>query len=79
MAKGVLVHSLMYYLFPKQQILDSSKLKQFADETLKFNENGGNFFKWVDNTVGKGEIAHYVFSNDLYCPHVKTRACLGKG
>ena len=38
--------------------------------------------KWVENTVGKGEIAHYeqfspfpsVFSKDLYCRHVKTRA-----
>ena len=43
-------------------------------------------FKWVENTVGKGEIARYeqflLFSQcflDLYCRHVKTRACLGKG
>ena len=25
---------------PKQQILDSSKLKEFADDNLKFDENG---------------------------------------
>ena len=41
--------------------------------------------KWVENTVGKGEIARYVspfptvFSKGLNCRHVKTRACLGKG
>ena len=48
--------------------------------------------KAVENTMGKGEIARYeqfllfpqcfqktVFSKDLYCRHVKTMACLGKG
>ena len=43
---------------PKQQILASSELK-FADDNFKFDENGGKFFKWVENTVGKGEIARY--------------------
>ena len=54
--------------FPKQQVLDSSKLKEFADNNSKFNENGRKFFRQVENTVGKGEIARYhtVFSyNDL--------------
>ena len=36
--------------FPKQQILDSSKLKDFADDNLKFDENGRNFSKQVENT-----------------------------
>ena len=27
-------------LFPKQQILDSSKLKEFIDDNFKFDENG---------------------------------------
>ena len=27
----------------KQQILDSSKLKQFADDNFKFDENGRKF------------------------------------
>ena len=44
--------------FPKRQILDSSKLKDFADNNFKFDENGRNFSEWVENTVGKGEIAH---------------------
>ena len=46
-------------LFPKQQILDSSKLKEFGDNNFKFNENDKQFSKWVENNVGKGEIAHY--------------------
>ena len=64
----------------------SSKLTEFADNNSKFDKNGRKFSKWVENTVGKGEIARYkqflvfpVFSKDLYCKHVKTRACLGKG
>ena len=45
--------------FPKQQILDSSKLKKFADDNFEFDKNGKKFFKQVENTVGKGEIACY--------------------
>ena len=41
------------------QILDPSKLKQFADDNFKFDENGRKFSERVENTVGKGEIAHY--------------------
>ena len=40
----------------RQQILDSSKLKGFADDNFKFDENGRKLSKWVENTVGKGEI-----------------------
>ena len=39
------------------QILDSSKLKKFADNNSKFDENCGKFSKWVQNTVEKGKIA----------------------
>ena len=45
--------------FPKRQILDSSKLKVFADNNFKFDENGGEFYKRVENTEEKGEIARY--------------------
>ena len=45
--------------FPKWQILDSSKLKEFEDHNFKFDENGRKFSKWEENTVGKGKIAHY--------------------
>ena len=45
--------------FPKRQILDSSKLKEFADDNFKMDENGRKFPKRLENTVGKGEIARY--------------------
>ena len=45
--------------FPKRQILDSSKLKEFANDNFKFVENGRKLSKQVGNTMGKGEIAHY--------------------
>ena len=47
----------MNYYFPKQQILDSSKLKESADDNFKFDENGRKFSEWAENTVWKGEIA----------------------
>ena len=43
--------------FPKHQILDCSKLKEFADENFKPDKNGRKFSKLVENTVGKGKIA----------------------
>ena len=39
--------------------MDSSELKEFADNNFKFDENGRKLFKRVENTVGKGEIARY--------------------
>ena len=42
--------------FPKKR---DFRLRQFADDNFKFDENGGKFFKRVENTVGKGEIARY--------------------
>ena len=62
------------YPFLKQQILDSFKLKEFANDNFRFNKNGRMFSKWVENNVGKGEIARY----EQFL-HVKTRACLGRG
>ena len=47
------------YPITRQQISDSSKLKGFADDNFKFDENGRKFSKQVENTVGKGEIARY--------------------
>ena len=41
------------------QILDSSKLEEFADDNFKFDKNGSLLSKRVENIVGKGEIAHY--------------------
>ena len=45
--------------FPKQQMLDSSKLEEFADKNFKFDENDRKISKWIENTVGKGQIANY--------------------
>ena len=39
--------------------LDSVKLKEFTDDSFKSDENGRKFFKRVENTGGKGEIACY--------------------
>ena len=44
---------------PDKKILDSSKLKEFADNNFKFHENERKLSKQVENTVGKGEITHY--------------------
>ena len=48
-----------FYPVPRRQILDPFKLKEFADDNSKFDENGKKLSKWVENTVGKGEIARY--------------------
>ena len=45
--------------FPNNKILDSSKLKKFADDNFKLDDNGIKFSKQVENTVGKGEITCY--------------------
>ena len=49
----------MNLTFPKWQILDFAKLKEFAGDNFKWDENGRKFFKRVENTVGKGEIARH--------------------
>ena len=45
--------------FQNDKFESAFKLKEFADNNFKFDENGRMFFKWVENTVGKGEIARY--------------------
>ena len=45
--------------FPKRQILDCFKQKEFADYNFSFDENGRKLSKWVENTAGQGDIAHY--------------------
>ena len=45
--------------FPKQQVLDSSNIKVFADDNFNVVENGKKLSKQVENIVGKGEIACY--------------------
>ena len=45
--------------FPNDKFLDSSKLKEFADDNFEFDENGRKLSKRLKNTEGKGEIALY--------------------
>ena len=46
---------MLFSTFLKKQILDSSKLKEFADDNFNFDENGRKFFRRID----KGEIARF--------------------
>ena len=65
--------------FPEQQILDSSKRKDYADN-FKFDENDRKFSYRVENIIGNGGIAHLeqfypfhvIVSKDLYCRHLKS-------
>ena len=58
---------------PDDKNLDRPKLKQSADDDFKFHENSRKFSKWVENTVGKGEIAHY--EQFLLFPQCFQKAC----
>ena len=53
--------------------MDSSKLKEFADDNFKFDENGRKLSKWVENNVGKGEIARC--EQFLLFPQCFQKAC----
>ena len=43
----------MFNPFPNDNISDWSKLKEFADDSFKFNKNGRKLSKWVENTREK--------------------------
>ena len=55
------------------KILDKSKLNEFADDNFKFDENGRQLSKRVENTSGKGEIACY--KQFLLSPECFQKAC----
>ena len=67
----------MYFFNPlpitRWQILDSSKLKEFADNNFKFDENGRRLSERVENTVGMGEIARC--EQFLRFPQCVQKAC----
>ena len=73
--------------FPNDKILNFSKLKEFADDNFRCDEYGRNFSRKGRKHCEKRRncslraISPFlsVFSKDLYCRHVKTRAILGKG
>ena len=56
---------------PDHTFCDSSKMKDFADDNFKFDENGRKLSKPVENTEGKGEIARYV----KWCERVLVIVC----
>ena len=58
---------------PDDKFLDSSKVKEFAGNNLKFDKNIRKLSKWVENTVGKGEIARY--EQFLLFPQCFQKAC----
>ena len=59
---------IFYYYNP-------SKLNELTEDNFKFNENG----RWSSKRIQAISPFPTVFSRDLYCRHIKTRACLGKG
>ena len=70
------LNSLFFFFSPyvtERQILDSSKLKEFADDNFKFDENGKKLSKQIENTVGKGEIARYM--QFILFPQYFQKAC----
>ena len=50
---------MQFLTLPQTTNFGWSKLKEFADDNFKFDENGRNLYKWVENTVGKEENACY--------------------
>ena len=54
-------------------MLDSSRLKELADDNFKFDKNGRKLSKRVENTVRKGEIAHH--KQFLLFPQCFHKAC----
>ena len=65
------------YYITRPQILDSSKLKRFADDNFKFDENCRKLSKRAENTVGKGEIARK--KQFLLFPQCFQKACFPGG
>ena len=52
--------------FPRRQILDSSKLKEFAYNNSQFDENGKKFSKWVENTGKLLFMSNFSFSPGVF-------------
>ena len=62
--------------FPKWQILDASKLKQFTGNngnSFELDENGSKLSESVESTVEKGKIVHY--EQFLFFPQCFQKTC----
>ena len=86
---SIFVHhnlQIMTHSFPNNKILNWSKLKAFADDTLKVAKMMISLNDRVENTVGKGENAGYqhfllfqqCFSKAFLFRVVKSRDCVVK-
>ena len=51
--------SLSLNSFPKDKFKTRLNLKEFAENNFKFDKKMAELSKWVENTVGKGEIARH--------------------
>ena len=67
-SKGVIVWEWVNSL-PNNKILDSSKLKAFADEKLNEVEKMEFVFGFLENLVGKGENAGFQHSSIFSSSH----------
>ena len=72
--------------FTKRQILDSSKLKEFADNNFKVDENGRKFSKWIETLWEKEKLlitSNFSFSYTVFKRLVlqtrKNQGLFGKG
>ena len=75
----------LFQRFPKRHI-GLSKLKELAEHNFIFNKNGRKCSNQVENTVGKGEIAHdeqFLLSHCVFKSFVlqtcKNQGLFGKG
>ena len=62
MGKGEIAHYKQFLLFPQcfQKLVSQGCQKvSLCGNGLKFDENGRKFSKQAENTVERGEIAHY--------------------
>ena len=71
--KSSYIIAVKFNPFPNDTISDSSKLKQFADDNFKFDENDRKLSRRVEHTVWKGEIACY--EQFLLFPHCFLKTC----
>ena len=55
-------------------------MKEFADDSFKFDKNERKFLKWVENALGKGAFSHSVFKRlELQTQKKETQPLFGKG
>ena len=66
------------YLTPFQ-ILDASKLRQFADDNFKFNENGRKSSKGIEITVMSNFSFFHSFFKRVILQTRKNQGLFGKG